>query len=159
MTATSPTQQSGTPAAQPDGLPVRAPSEVRAFINRWYELWNAADKAGWLAHWRDAFPGEPRIEDPVGKPLKRGWDMVEQLWDRTFPDHLSVDVHQILVCGDEAAVVCHSAGTVGGVDFAIDFIDVHQFHDTSLAVRSYWEIPSELPYGRWTARTGEPVPR
>lgn len=130
----------------------------REFVRRWYELWNAGDKADWLAHWRSAFPGEPQIEDPVGKPVKRGWAMVEELWDRTFPDHLSVTIEEILACGDEVAAVCRTIGTVGGVPFNIVSIDVHQFRGESLAVRSYWEIPPALPYGRWTAKTGEPVP-
>ena len=136
----------------------RDPEQVRAFVLRWYELWNAGEKVDWLIHWRSAFPGEPQIEDPVGKPVKRGWAMVEELWDRTFPDHLSVEIEQVLVCGDEAAAVCRTRGTVGGVAFDIRSIDVHQFDGESLAVRSYWEIPPALPYGRWTARAGESVP-
>jgi ketosteroid isomerase-like protein len=134
------------------------PEAVRAFVTGWYERWNEGDKAAWLAHWRSAFPGEPQIEDPVGKPVKRGWAMVEELWDRTFPDHLSVELEGVLACGDEAAAICRTRGTVGGVPFDIRSIDVHQFRGESLAVRSYWEIPPALPYGRWTASTGEPVP-
>jgi ketosteroid isomerase-like protein len=134
------------------------PEAVRAFVTGWYQRWNEGDKAAWLAHWRSAFPGEPQIEDPVGKPVKRGWAMVEELWDRTFPDHLSVELEQVLVCGDEAAAVCRTRGTVGGVAFDIRSIDVHQFRGESLAVRSYWEIPPALPYGKWTVRAGEPVP-
>jgi hypothetical protein len=137
---------------------MRDPDQVRTFITRWYELWNAGEKADWLGHWQSAFPGEPRIEDPVGKPVKRGWKMVEELWDRTFPEHLAVEIEEILVCGDEAAVVCRTRGTVGGAAFDILSIDVHQFHGDSLAVRSYWEIPPALPYGKWTVRAGEPVP-
>jgi ketosteroid isomerase-like protein len=134
------------------------PEAVRAFVTGWYERWNEGDKDAWLAHWRSAFPGEPQIEDPVGEPVKRGWAMVEELWDRTFPDHLSVELEHVLVCGDEAAAVCRTRGTVGGVAFDIRSIDVHQFQGDSLAVRSYWEIPPALPYGKWTVRAGEPVP-
>lgn len=136
------------------------PDRLRAFVERWYELWNADDKVGWLEHWRAFAPGEPRIEDPVGKPVKRGWEMIEELWDRTMDragQHFKVQVRQILMCGDEVAVVCHTEGTFGGTAFGIDSIDVHQFADHSLGIRSYWEIPAELPYGKWTATAGEPV--
>ena len=54
----------------------RDPQELRAIVERFYELWNDGDKDGWLAHWRSVAPGEPRMEDPVGKPVKRGWAMV-----------------------------------------------------------------------------------
>jgi hypothetical protein len=134
---------------------MRDPDQLRAFVERWYEFWNANDKAGWLAHWRTVAPGEPRIEDPVGKPVKRGWAMVEELWDRTGDDHFKVSLGPILVCGDEVAAVCRSEGTVRGSLFGIDSVDVFQFRDDELAIRSYWEIPPGLPYGEWTAVTGE----
>src|SRR5207244_1293763 len=119
------------------------------------------DREGWLANWRAIAPGEPRREDPVGKPVKRGWAMVEELWDRTLTgtSHFKVDVRQILVCGDEVAAVCCTKGTSRGMDFSIDSIDVHQFHGDSIGVRSYWEIPAGLPYGEWTAVAGEPLLR
>jgi hypothetical protein len=136
---------------------MRDPDEFRAFVQRWYELWNANDKQGWLDHWRAAAPGEPCIEDPVGTPLKQGWDMVEELWDRTGEDHFKVTISEIYICGDEAAAVCRSEGTFGGETFQIGSVDVHQFHGDRLAVRSYWEIPPGIPYGQWTATAGVPL--
>ena len=86
--------------------------------------------------------------------------MIEELWDRTMDRsgrHFKVQVEQILVCGDEVAAVCCTEGDFGGTQFRIDSIDVHQLRGDSLAVRSYWEIPPGLPYGQWTATTGEPA--
>jgi hypothetical protein len=140
-------------------MSTRDPREFRAFVERWYELWNDNDKQGWLEHWRSVAPGEPQIEDPVGKPVKRGWGMVEELWDRTGEDHFKVVIQEIFVCGDEAAAVCHAEGTFRGTTFQIPSVDVHQFHGESLAIRSYWEIPPGIPYGVWTANAGEPVVR
>lgn len=138
---------------------MRNPNELRAYVERWYELWNANDKIGWLEHWRSAAPGEPRIEDPVGKPVKRGWEMVSELWDRTCTGnhHFKVAIQQIQCCGSEVAVVCRTEGSVRGAEFCIDSIDVHQFVGDSVAIRSYWEIPTGLPYGEWTATAGEPI--
>lgn len=48
--------------------------DLERFIRRWYELWNQQDKDGWLRHWRDT-AGEPTLEDPVGTPIKRGWEL------------------------------------------------------------------------------------
>ena len=133
--------------------------QLRGIVERWYELWNADDKEGWLAHMRSVAPGTPSMEDPVGKPVKRGWDMVEELWDRTGKDHFPVAIQKIFVCGDEVAAVCRSEGTWRGTSFCIDSVDVHQFEDDSWTVRAYWDISTmgELPYRQWTSTAGEPV--
>lgn len=138
---------------------MRDPEQPRAIVERWYELWNDDDKEGWLEHWRAVAPGEPWIEDPVGKPVKRGWNAIGELWDRTCTDggHFKVSILQILLCGNEVAVICRTEGNSDGIDFCIDSVDVHQFEDDRLRVRSYWEIPERLPYGRWTASAGERI--
>lgn len=130
--------------------------QLQAAVERYYELWNANDKAGWLEHIRSIAPGEPSMEDPVGKPVKRGWDMVEELWDRTGADHFPVFIQKIYPCGDEIAAVCFSGGTFRGKTFAIPSVDVHQFRGDSWVVRAYWDIRDmgDLPYGKWTASTG-----
>jgi hypothetical protein len=62
-----------------------AGADLERFIRRWYELWNAQDKQGWLQHWKHTAPGEPTLEDPVGTPVKRGWELAEELWDAPDP--------------------------------------------------------------------------
>lgn len=135
--------------------------QLQAAVERYYELWNANDKAGWLEHIRSIAPGEPSMEDPVGKPVKRGWDMIEELWDRTMTDgdHFPVTIRWMYVCGDEVAAVCSCEGAFGGTAFSIPSVDVHQFIDGNWAVRAYWDINTMegLPYGEWTAETGETV--
>lgn len=133
--------------------------DLRAAVERWYELWNLDDKAAWLAHWRAVAPGEPAIEDPVGKPVKRGWDMVEELWDKTGRDHWKVVIDAIFVCGNEVALKCSSEGVFDGQAFSVPSVDVHQFTADSWAVRAYWDINAMtgLPYGEWTSVAGDPV--
>jgi hypothetical protein len=136
-------------------------AECRVAVERYYELWNANDRAGWLQHMRAVAPGEPTIEDPVGKPLKRGWEMFEELWDRTTTkgEHFPVSLDRLYVCGLEVAAVCRCDGTFRGASYSIPSVDVHQFHGDSWTVRSYWDIAAmrDLPYGQWTSATGEPV--
>ena len=131
-----------------------------AFVRRWYELWNSCDKEAWLAHWRSWAPGEPTIEDPVGTPVKGGWDMISELWDRTGPDHPKVAVEQLIVGGAEVAVVARNEGTWRGKPLRIDSIDVFRLEPDAtgdrLSVRSFWQIPPGIPYGRWTQVAGEP---
>jgi ketosteroid isomerase-like protein len=132
--------------------------DLEAFVHEWYARWNARDKAGWLEHWRTLAPGEPTIEDPVGTPVKRGWDAVAELWDRTGPNHPTVAVEQLIGGGREVAVVARNEGAYRGEPLRIDSIDVFRVNDDGTSsVRSFWAIPDHIPYGRWTASTGEPA--
>jgi hypothetical protein len=129
--------------------------ELELFIRRWYDLWNEQDKEGWLRHWRSMSPAEPTLEDPVGTPVKHGWDLASQLWDKTGPDHPAVFIQQLIIGGPEAVVVCSNEGTYRGEPLIIPSVDVWRVEPGgSSAVRSFWEIPDHIPYGRWTARTG-----
>jgi hypothetical protein len=130
-------------------------TDLEHFIRRWYELWNEQDKLGWLQHWKDAAPGKPTLEDPVGTPVKRGWELAEELWDRTGPNHPAVLIEQLIIGGSEAVVVCHNEGTYHGEPLIIPSVDVWRLNaDGTSAVRSFWEIPDHIPYGKWTAKTG-----
>jgi hypothetical protein len=130
-------------------------TDLEHFIRRWYELWNEQDKQGWLQHWKRGAPGEPTLEDPVGTPVKRGWDLAEKLWDRTGPNHPTVLIEQLILGGPEAVVVCHNEGTYRGEPLVIPSVDVWRVNaDGTSAVRSFWEIPDHIPYGKWTAQTG-----
>ena len=132
-----------------------SPDEVRAIVERAYELWNADDKEGWIEHWRSVTPGEHVLEDPVGTPPKRGFEILSELWDRTGRERLHVTVERLIVCGREAVAVARSEGTVRGRPVRIDSVDLYRFgEDGSTHTRSFWEIPDRLPYGEWTRSAG-----
>jgi hypothetical protein len=57
-------------------------------------LWNAGDKEAWIAHAKQASPGGFTVEDPVGTPIKRGHDIVNEMWETSFneyPGKLSIE--------------------------------------------------------------------
>jgi hypothetical protein len=136
-------------------VPSPSPTEIRRIIERSYELWNEDDKEAWLAHWKSVTPGEHVLEDPVGTPPKRGFAILEEVWERTSRDRLYITPTLIVVCGNEGVAVCENAGTVAGRQVLIRSVDVYLFgEDGSTHTRSYWEIPDGLPYGDWTAATG-----
>lgn len=129
--------------------------EIRSIIERSYALWNADDKAGWLAHWRSVTPGVHTLEDPIGTPPKLGWDILAEVWDRTGRDRLYITAERIIVCENEGVAVCRNEGTVRGRHLRIDSVDLYRFsQDGSTHTRSFWQIPEGLPYGKWTAATG-----
>lgn len=130
-------------------------NDLETFIRTWYKFWDDQDREGWLNHWKSLCPGEPTLEDPVGTPIKRGWEMAAELWDRTGPDHPAVHIQQIIVGGNEAVVVCSNEGTYRVEPLIIPSVDVWRIQPGgSSAVRSFWEIPDHIPYGKWTAATG-----
>ena len=43
------------------------PDRFRAFVERFYELWNADDKVGWLEHWRAFAAGGATHRRPGGQ--------------------------------------------------------------------------------------------
>jgi hypothetical protein len=91
------------------------------------------DKDGWLDCWRAMAPGEPSLWDPVGTPLKRGWDFACELWDRTGPDHPKVGIQQLIIGGNEAVVVASNEGTYRGEQLIIPSVDV-------------WKINADHPW-------------
>ena len=136
-------------------MAVPSPEEIRTIIERSYELWNADDKEGWLAHWKSVTPGDHTIEDPIGTPPKYGWDIMGELWDQTGRDRLYITVERIIVCGNEGVAVARNEGRVKGRPVRIDSVDMYRFTDDgSTHTRSFWNIPDGLPYGEWTAATG-----
>ncbi len=136
-------------------MPVPTPEAIRRIIERSYELWNADDKAGWLEHWKSVTPGEHVLEDPIGTPPKRGWDILAEVWDRTGRDRLYITADRIIVCANEGVAVCRNEGTVKGRHVLIHSVDLYIFgEDGSTSTRSFWQIPAGLPYGKWTAATG-----
>lgn len=133
--------------------------DTAAFVREWYARWNDQDKDGWLAHWRGHYPAEPTIEDPVGTPVKRGWDAVAELWDRTGANHPVVHLDQLIVGGREVVVVARNEGVYRDEPLRIPSVDHFTLRtDGTSAVRSFWVIPEHIPYGRWTATTGEDAP-
>ena len=129
--------------------------EIRRAISHHIELWNAQDREGWLAHWRTTCPGGYALEDPVGTPVKRGFDLLGEVWDRAFADTAwTITMQHCIVCANEAALVMVNDGTLGGVPVSVQGIEVYCFHaDHSVHQRTFYELPDST-YADWTATTG-----
>lgn len=134
-----------------------APSaeEIRAAVEGHVRLWNAGDKDAWLAHWKGLVPGATTMEDPVGTPLKRGWDVQIEAWDRANADW-KLDIGLLYVCGSTAAAVIRNSGSVNGESMTIESIETYAFTDDgSLHTSTFWPLSIGTEYAEWTAETGE----
>lgn len=120
-------------------MPVPDADAIREFLVRNYEIWNGGELEDWVAHYRSFVTGEPCIEDPIGTPPKRGWDVIAELWRQSGPDRLRVRIEDMIVRSGEAAVISLNYGAVCGKPVLIKSIDCFRFdQDGNLYIRSYW---------------------
>jgi len=130
--------------------------EIRAAVERHVELWNAGDKEAWLAHWKRVVPGEATMEDPVGTPIKRGWDVMSAVWDASPNADWKLGIDLLYVCGTTGAAVIRNSGTVNGEPTLIRSIEIYKFGDDgSLHTSTFWDLAAGNEYAQWTAATGE----
>jgi ketosteroid isomerase-like protein len=107
---------------------------IRRFLHAQIAFWNAGDKAGFLAAYREAAPCGLLIEY-VGRPASDGWAVLEAMWER---QNAAVEIEEavLIVNGDEAA--CHNRNRLRGDGRIIDTIELYRFErDGRLLVRYF----------------------
>ena len=130
--------------------------EIRAALEQHVALWNAGDKEAWLAAWKAVVPGEVSMEDPVGTPVKRGWDVMAEVWDASPNADWKLSILKLYVCASTGAAIIRNEGSVAGTPTVIESIEVYEFRDDgSLHTKTFWELAQGNEYAQWTAATGE----
>jgi hypothetical protein len=87
--------------------------QARAAVVRHVEMWNAQDKAAWLA----LFAEDVNYEDPPGTVAGCGRQvMADYAWDRSFTESKRwiLEAVRIIACGHEAVVHIRNHGSVEG---------------------------------------------
>jgi hypothetical protein len=75
--------------------------DIRRFFDRYFATWNDHDKDAFLEAWR-AIASDVSAEDPVGTPLRRGWEeCVIGPWD-LMNSVVTMNPEHLFVCGNEA---------------------------------------------------------
>jgi hypothetical protein len=132
------------------------PEHMRAVIDAHVAAWNAGDKDAWLAGLQAAFPGGITMEDPVGTPVKRGWQIMGDAWDASPNADWTLTVERLITCGNEVATVMRSDGTVQGAPVSVVSIETVRFEpDGSVHWKTYLELPDGSEYADWTSQTGD----
>ncbi|MFC5549165.1 nuclear transport factor 2 family protein [Massilia aerilata] len=107
---------------------------IRRFLHAQIACWNAGDKAGFLAAYREAAPRGLLIEY-VGRPAADGWAVLEAMWEG---QNAAVEIEEavLIVNGDEAA--CHNRNRLRSGGRVIDTIELYRFErDGGLLVRYF----------------------
>jgi steroid Delta-isomerase len=108
------------------------------------ELWNAQDKAAWLA----LFADDVHYEDPPGTVSSHGRQvMADYAWDLSFTDtkRWILEAVLIIACGNEAVVHIRNHGSVEGRPAWTDSMEVWAVDGDGLviSVRAFWEPPTD----------------
>ncbi|SFC42467.1 hypothetical protein [Massilia yuzhufengensis] len=107
---------------------------IRRFLHTQVACWNAGDKAGFLAAYREAAPGGLTIEY-VGQSAGDGWPVLESMWEKQNAA-IAIEEHALIVNGSEAA--CHNRNLVRGTERAIETIELYRFDgEGRLSVRYF----------------------
>ena len=116
--------------------------EIRNRMIRSHELWNAHDKDGWVALWRDAIAGDDcLLDDHATGEMHRGFDECRpDTWER-FNKSISFDRRALMVCGDEAAMAVDNTVRIGDDTIVTTSIETYRFGaDGSLYEQNWYEV-------------------
>ena len=122
-----------------------SPEQVRAALDAYVAAYGANDRDAFL----DVFADDGVIVDPVGAPAHSGreargafWDTVHQLTER-----LTFDVKDVVVCGNEAAMVFGIHAGSGDSGIVLDAVDVFEVDDDGkvTVMKAYWDMSRATP--------------
>lgn len=122
-----------------------APEQVRAAVDAYIDAYQRADRDVFLA----AFADDGVVIDPVGTPPHVGRDARATFWDSVhqLAEKISFDVHDVIVAGDEAAMVFTIQSKVGDNTLLIDAVDVFTVGDDGriTQMKAYWDLGRARP--------------
>lgn len=115
------------------------PPAIERFMKGQVAAWNAHDKAGFMALYREMAPHGLDIGYAGRDEPADGWFVIEEMWDK-HNRGITLDVVATIVNGSEAAV--HHRNCIVGTDQAIESIETYRFEAGRLAVRYFLKPPA-----------------
>jgi len=120
---------------------VKSGDDIRRLLEESDRLWNSGDRAGFLALWNEAVPGDTTLEMPVGTEPRQGFDACRRaVWDEFQPTTRRHTKH-LIVCGNEAAVLVENVISAPSGTSSVLSIGTYRFtEDGSCFERGYVEF-------------------
>jgi hypothetical protein len=133
----------------------RTYEEVRTFVERQAELWNAGRREEFIEAYRGIAPGGFHVENPVGTPVQSGWDALERLWDSY--NHLTKVFYELVQVtpNNEVALVVRNEGGGGAQGSTRYSLETMRLADDGLHARYYVPGDDPLQIGAFLLRQGE----
>jgi len=114
------------------------PAVIERFMRGQVHCWNAHDKAGFLAWYREVAPNGLDIEYVGRDEQADGWFVIEEMYDK-HNAQIRLEVVTTIVNGNEAAV--HHRNRIAGTDLAIESLETYRFDAGRLWVRYFLKSP------------------
>jgi steroid delta-isomerase len=124
---------------------VPTPEQIRAVVDAYVDGYRREDKDAVVA----LFAPDAEFHDPVGPPPHRGHAEIEAFWDQahSLADRIVLEPRDIVVCGNEAAMVFEIHVTMGDSGMIMDAVDVFELDEDAKISRmkAYWDMARGRP--------------
>jgi ketosteroid isomerase-like protein len=122
---------------------IETDSTARAAVEAHVALWNAGEKARWLA----LFAENVVYEELPGKGQRLGHEAVSQLWERSFTatHRWVLEPTLLLASGQEAVVHMRNHGVLGDRPVWLDSLELYAVDADGLitSMKDFWEAPND----------------
>jgi hypothetical protein len=121
--------------------------DIRKTVQEHVALWNAHDEDAWLAHWREAVPGDITRENPVGTAARGREDLAATWAEFNAGCELAIEV--LVVNGDDAVALVQNRIATDAGPFVAPSIELYRFAPSdSLHCRFFFDAPNAQRGGR-----------
>jgi uncharacterized protein (TIGR02246 family) len=119
--------------------------KIRSVVERYIEASNANDREAVLG----LFTADAIWYDPVGQPPHVGRDGIAEFFDQTraLADRIEMQPNDIIVCGDEAAMIFEIHATIGESTMIMDGVETFEVGGDGLitGMKAYWDMSRARP--------------
>ena len=116
------------------------PETVRSVVDEYVAASNAGDREAVLA----LFAPDAVWYDPVGQPPHIGVERISAFYDqtRTMADRIEMKPSDVIVCGNEAAMVFEIHVTLGDGGMVMDAVETFEVNDDGKisGMKAYWDM-------------------
>jgi steroid Delta-isomerase len=119
---------------------VPTPEIVRSVVDDYVAASNANDRDAVLA----LFAPDAVWYDPVGQPPHAGLEAIGAFYDqaRSLADRIEMKPSDVIVCGNEAAMVFEIHVTIGDGGMVMDAVETFDVNDDGkiIGMKAYWDM-------------------
>jgi steroid Delta-isomerase len=121
------------------------PEEIEKVVDAYVDSYRRNDRAACI----ELFQPDAVWHDPVGEPPHVGHDGIGAFWDQahSLADQIVLVPSQVLIGGNEAAMVMEIQITLGETKMAMDAVEVFQVGDDGKisSAKAYWDMARARP--------------
>ena len=122
--------------------------KLRSVVERYLAASNANDKDAVLG----LFAPDAVWFDPVGQPPHVGHEGIGAFFDQTraLADRIEMKLNDVIVCGNEAAMVFEIHATIGDSGMVMDCVETFAVNDDGMitGMKAYWDMSARARAAR-----------